>query len=95
MGITDIVKSGMNVQLVINSLDLKEAFLQWGNEQKQNVQQKPNEEKYLTVDEVRKMLKTTKSTLWRWNRTGYLKIVKVGYKVFYRESDIKNLMGGE
>lgn len=28
------------------------------------------------------------STLWRWEKAGYLKPVKIGVKVFYRRSDI-------
>jgi|WetSurMetagenome_2_1015567.scaffolds.fasta_scaffold00327_21 excisionase family DNA binding protein len=92
MGITEIIKNGMNVQLVVNSLDLKEAFLQWENEQKQNVQQQASEEKYWTADEVAARLNVTKSTLWRWDKIGYLKTVKVGYKVRYTESSIQKIL---
>ena len=35
MNINEILRSGANVQLVINALDLKEAFLQWNAEQKE------------------------------------------------------------
>ena len=28
------------------------------------------------------------STLWRWEKVGYLKPVRIGVKVFYRRSDI-------
>lgn len=28
------------------------------------------------------------STLWRWEKTGYLVPVKIGVKVFYRQSDL-------
>lgn len=28
------------------------------------------------------------STLWRWEKAGYLTPVKIGVKVFYRQSDI-------
>ena len=34
MNISSILESGANVQLVINALDLKEAFLQWCEEAK-------------------------------------------------------------
>lgn len=34
MSISEILKTGTNVQLVINALDLKEAFLQWNEEAK-------------------------------------------------------------
>ncbi len=48
----------------------------------------------LTVKEVCKKLEVDVSTLWRWDKTGYLKKIKVGNKVRYRESDINKLMEG-
>jgi len=32
------------------------------------------------------------STLWRWEKAGYLTPVKIGVKVFYRRSDIDSLI---
>lgn len=92
MNIQDILKNGANVQLVINALDLKEAFLQWNEELRQ---QQPQEEKqYLTAQETAERLNVDLSTLWRWDKTGYLKKVKLGNKPYYRVSDIKKLMEG-
>ena len=31
------------------------------------------------------------STLWRWEKVGYLKPVRIGVKVFYRRGDIARL----
>lgn len=92
MNISAILESGANVQLVINALELKEAFLQWCEETKSK--DTPQPEKYLTVNETAKRLEVDASTLWRWNQTGYLKKVKRGSKVFYKESDINALMEG-
>lgn len=92
MNISSILESGANVQLVINALDLKEAFLQWCEETKSK--DTPKSEKYLTVNETVKRLEVDLSTLWRWDKTGYLKKVKRGGKVFYKESDINALMEG-
>ena len=32
------------------------------------------------------------STLWRWEKVGYLKPVRIGVKVFYRRSDIDQII---
>lgn len=40
-------------------------------------------------EEARRMLGCPDpSTLWRWEKVGYLKPVRIGVKVFYRRSDI-------
>lgn len=93
MNINDILKSGANVQLVVNALDLKEMFLQWSEEHNRNSVSVPKE-KYLTAQEAAEKLGVDVSTLWRWDKTDFLKKIKVGKKIFYRESDILKLMEG-
>ena len=93
MSINDILKTRANVQLVINALDLKEAFLQWNEEMRQPITNtKP--ETYLTAQETADKLGVDVSTLWRWDKSGYLKKIKVGNKTRYRESDVVKLMEG-
>lgn len=92
MSINELIKSGANVQLVVNALDLKEAFLQWCEE---NIKEENSkEEVYLTPNEAAERLCVTKTTLWRWNKSGYLHSFKRGNKAYYRMSDIKKLMEG-
>jgi len=91
MNIKELINSDANIQIVVNALDLKEFALEIIEETLAQAKNAKKEEKYLTVDEVGKILKTTKSTLWRWNKTGYLKTVKVGYKVFIVKAILKNL----
>lgn len=93
MSINEILRTGANVQLVINALDLKEAFLQW-NEEVRQVTEVPKEESYLTAQETADKLGVDVSTLWRWDKTGYLRKIKVGNKIRYRESDVLKLMEG-
>lgn len=50
-------------------------------------------EKYLTKEEVKEICDVCDATLWHWNRKGYLKTVKVGNKVRYRQSDIRKILG--
>lgn len=79
------------MQLVINALDLKEAFLQWNAEMK-HTEPAQKEEAYLTAKETADKLGVDLSTLWRWHKSGYLKKIKIGKSVKYKESDIRKLM---
>lgn len=51
-------------------------------------------EKYLTKEEVKKICSVCDATLWHWNRKGYLRTVKIGNKVRYRQSDIRRILEG-
>ena len=82
------------MQLVINALDLREAFLQWNEEFKQAKPAETKEESYLSAQETADKLGVDVSTLWRWDKSGYQKKIKVGNKTRYRESDIIKLMEG-
>lgn len=50
-------------------------------------------ERYLTKEQVKELCGVCDTTLWHWNRKGYLKAVKVGNKVRYRTSDIQRILG--
>lgn len=48
--------------------------------------------KYLTREEVSRALSVTLVTLYNWNKSGYLKAVKIGKAVRYKKSDIDKLL---
>lgn len=93
MRINELLNNGANVQLVINVLDLKEAFLQWNEEMKKPYTEVKTES-YLTAKETAEKLGVDVSTLWRWDKSGYLKKIKIGSKIRYRESDVLRLVEG-
>ena len=93
MNVQELMNTTANVQIVINALDLKEVFLQWNDELKQNAQPK-QEEKYLTTAETAKRLNVDVSTLWRWNKQNYIVPIKLGRKTLYKESDILKILEG-
>mgnify|MGYP002240006917 FL=1 len=64
MNIRNLLETGANITVNISLLDLKEAFLLWGEELKQN-NNTADSEKYLTTNEVSKRLGVDDSTLWR------------------------------
>jgi len=45
----------------------------------------------VSKSDVIKGLRVTHTTLWKWEKTGYLKPVRVGKRVYYRRDDIKAL----
>lgn len=51
-------------------------------------------EQYLSPEQVVDMLSVDLSTLWRWNKRGYLTHSKVGRFNRYKLSDVKQLIEG-
>lgn len=49
----------------------------------------------LTKQEVKEKFNVSDTTLWLWAKKNYLVSVKIGRKVMYRTSDIKQLVNGK
>ena len=95
MSIQKILEAGANVSFTITATDLKEFLLEIAEEQAQTKSTVPaHPEKYLTAQETADKLGVDVSTLWRWDKSGYLRKIKVGRKIQYRESDVLKLMEG-
>jgi excisionase family DNA binding protein len=95
MNIREILDLGTTALLVVSPTDLKEFALSLISEREE--EKKSNitaPETYLTQDEVAAKLQVDKSTLWRWDKSGYLNKCRVGGKVRYRLSDVTKLMEG-
>ena len=54
-----------------------------------------NAETYLSRDKVKEILEIGDTTLWRWQKSGYLVPINVGGKRRYRKSDVKRILEGE
>ena len=48
--------------------------------------------KYLTIDEVCQYLKMSRTTIWRYTKSGILKPKKIGYKTLYARADIDDYL---
>ena len=92
MNINELSNLNASVAVMVSLADLKEFV----SEMVAEAAAKPveAEEKYLTTDEVCKILHVSSNTLWRWNKGKYLCSVKVGRTPMYRQSDIDNLRQG-
>ncbi len=93
-----ILKSGnANVKLEVSGEDLLEFSNELINRAKSELSAEYAEsrkEKYLTKEEVKRMCEVCDATLWHWNKRGYLKAIKVGNKVRYRQSDVRRILEG-
>jgi len=96
----ELLELGQKYQCVTISCTLND-LLQMGKmilEDAQN--QKADEianakgETYHSPAEVAKTLQVDLSTLWRWEKQGYLTGVRVGGKKRYRQSDLDKIMEG-
>lgn len=53
------------------------------------------EARLLSREAVSERLHVGYSTLWRWEKEGYLKPVRLGRRVYYRAGDVQRLERGE
>ena len=89
MSLKDLLIKGGSVNVTITAEELKSAFTEWAAQLKCDQPEESGKTKdLLSREETSAVLNVDKSTLWRWNKTGYLPAVKVGAKVMYRRADI-------
>lgn len=96
MRLNNIIEEYPDLNITVKVGDLKEwADYIIGLTRQELEQQVANEksETYLSRAEVAKMLGVNKSTLWRWNKQGYLLHIETGSKRKYKMSDIKRILG--
>lgn len=74
-----------NVQITISASDLKAFAMQIASE---ILKRRDNDRELMSPDEVVEYLKISRSTLQRWDRTGYIKRRQVGGKPMYSRSEI-------
>ncbi len=54
-----------------------------------------DDDELLTKQDVKEKFNVSDTTLWLWAKKNYLVPVKIGRKVMYRTSDIKQLVNGK
>lgn len=97
MNIQDLLKSGANVSVTVGSSELKEfasTLIEQTKKELEAVVLAEKAESYLTIKQVSEMLSVNVCTLWRWNRSGYLKTIEFGGGRRYKKSEVKALMNG-
>lgn len=90
MNLKELSNLNASVAVMVSLPDLREFFSELVAEAEAA---KPvEEERYLTTDEVSKLLNVSQNTLWRWNRDKYLCHTKIGRTPFYLKSDVDSLL---
>jgi hypothetical protein len=96
MDIYSMIEAGGRVKFEVTGEDLckfAEVLIEKAQEMKQReIDMIPKEETYLTRQEAAEKFGVCHTTLWAWDKSGYLKSVKIGKRAYYALSDIQNLM---
>mgnify|MGYP001459760132 CR=1 FL=1 len=93
----DLLNTDANVTIAIKKNDLFELFQKFQSEKMEldkALHKAESTEVYLSPAEVSKMIGVDLSTLWRWEKTGYLYGYRIGGKKRYKKSDITKIMEG-
>ena len=96
MNIKELLEEKINVQLVVSAADLKEFALSLIEDARAMYvhEQQIKGDEFLTSEEVMRIVKVKKVTLWRWAKEKYLVPVKVGKSNLYRKSDVQRITEG-
>ena len=90
----DLINKGIHEEVIImTASDLEAALKGFVSEVIAEMQQE-NETRMITRQEARRRLDVDLSTLWRWDRAGYLKAHHRGKAVLYLEKDVEELEKG-
>lgn len=97
MSIAELLKKDANITLAISLNDLRE----WHKEVIQDTRKELEDavisdkaETYPSAKQVSDILNVDLSTLWRWEKRGYLVPVNVGGKRRYKMSEVKQILEG-
>ncbi len=94
----DLIDNGTNVTVSMSAAELKNFVCYVISDTKKQLEEEviaDKAERLLSVQQVSEMLSVDKSTLWRWDKSSYLKPIRIGGKVRYRYSEIKELLKPE
>ena len=84
-----------NIQLVIGLDDLKDLcfhFVKEAFDQQKKLKEQENDG-LLDSMQVKELLKVKDGTLWKWNKRGYLRHVKIGSRNYYKREDVDKILG--
>lgn len=93
-----LAKECPGLQVTITLGDLIEANTMLIADTKKELEQlitDQNAETYPSREKVMEMLDVSQSTLWRWQKAGYLVPLNVGGKRRYKMSDVKRILEGD
>ena len=93
MNYRDLLSSGANVSVTLKLEDLREIFKEMVSSVKSKSTDQSSEE-FLSRKEVLNLLKIDSSTLWSWEKTGYIKSYPFGGRKRYKLVDVEAIRTG-
>lgn len=93
MSLRDLLESGANVSVTVTLDDLRTILNEAAKGGKLAAQEQPTEE-FLSRKEVLAILKIDSSTLWCWEKTGYIGSYPFGGRKRYRREDVEAIRTG-
>lgn len=94
MDYRELLDSGANVSITVNLQDLQNLFKQVSGTSKPE-NEKEETEKFLSRKNTLTLLNIDSSTLWNWERTGYIVSYPFGGRKRYKKSDIELILTGK
>lgn len=94
MNLRDLLESGANVSVTVTLDDLRAIFNEAAKGVRPVAQERTTEE-FLSRKEVLALLKIDSSTLWCWEKTGYVKSYPFGGRKRYRREDVEAIRTGK
>jgi len=86
MSLRDLLESGANVSVTVTLDEAAKGIKQTAEE--------PTAEEFLSRKEVLALLKIDSSTLWCWEKTGYIKSYPFGGRKRYMHKDVEAIRTG-
>lgn len=93
MSFRELLESGANVSVTVKLDDLRAIFEEAAGGLRLAPEEPPAEE-FLSRKEVLALLKIDSSTLWCWEKTGYIKSHPFGGRKRYRREDVEAIRTG-
>lgn len=98
MKIEELINGGVNITLAISSADLQEFAQAVADATRLKIEREIADgktETLYTIEYVAEKLSVNRSTLWRWDKNGYLKVIEIGGQRRYRKSDIDRILNAK
>ena len=89
----EVVKSGDHITLKFTPVGAVAFAKAWHEkEMESRLQPIEQEDEYLSKQDITEKLNISLSTVCNWQKRGYLTPVKIGHRVYFRKSDVDDLL---
>ena len=94
MNIRELLKSEAKISLTMSLEDLRQVFKELLGNNSRLIKEEPPPEEFISRKEVLNRLEIDSSTLWNWEKTGYIKSYPFGGRKRYKVKDVEAIRTG-